>query len=155
MSTLSILDYNSLIPLQLTIDKSQNLMYNVYTIKKGENQMKTSNANIVRDDHIRALSDFYTERGEDVKRTASNALAFPVVAPDGEEGWIEIVVKVPKWTEDDDGYSRAEEYADKVKEKAEKAIAKEAERKRKEAEREAKRAEKEKKKKEAEETKTD
>lgn len=114
--------------------------------------MKTSNANLVRDDHVRTLIEFYSKLGEDVKRTASNALAFPVVAPDGEEGWIELVVKIPKWTEDDDGYSRAEDYANKVQERAEKAATKEAERKRKEAEREAKKAEKEAKKKEKETT---
>ena len=108
--------------------------------------MKISNANIVREDQVVNLFEYFSVNGEDVRRTSSGSLAFPVVAPDGEEGWIEIVVKVPKWTEDDDGYSRAEAYADKVKEKAKKEMAKEAERKRKEAEREAKKAEKEKKK---------
>ena len=92
--------------------------------------MKTSNAAIFRENNIVALTDFFTERGEDVKRTATGSIAFPVVADDGEEGWIEVVVKIPKWTEDDDGYSRAEEYAQNVAEKAEKAKAREAERKR-------------------------
>ena len=79
--------------------------------------MKTSNAAIFRENNIVALTDFFIERGEDVKRTATGSIAFPVVADDGEEGWIEVVVKIPKWTEDDDGYSRAEEYAQNVAEK--------------------------------------
>ena len=117
--------------------------------------MKTSNAAIFRESNIVALTDFFIERGEDVKRTATGSIAFPVVADDGEEGWIEVVVKIPKWTEDDDGYSRAEEYAQNVAEKAEKAKAREAERKRKEAEREAKKAERERQKAETESAKTD
>lgn len=117
--------------------------------------MKTSNAAIFRETNIVALTDFFTERGEDVKRTATGSIAFPVVADDGEEGWIEVVVKVPKWTDDDDGYSKAAEYAQKVAEKAEKAEAREAERKRKEAERKAKKAECEAKKAEAEAAKVD
>ena len=88
--------------------------------------MKTSNAAIFRESNIVALTDFFAERGEDVKRTATGSIAFPVVADDGEEGWIEVVVKVPKWTEDDDGYSKAAEYAQKVAEKAEKAEARES-----------------------------
>ena len=117
--------------------------------------MKTSNAAIFRETNIVTLTDFFAERGEDVKRTATGSIAFPVVADDGEEGWIEVVVKVPKWTDDDDGYSKAAEYAQKIAEKAEKAEAREAERKRKEAEREAKKAEKERKKAEAEAAKAE
>lgn len=113
--------------------------------------MKTVNANLLRDTYVTTFADFLAERNEDVHRTGSNSIAFPVVSADGEEGWIEVVVKVPKWTEDDDGYSRASDYAAKVEEKKEKAIAKEAERKRKEEERNRKAAEKEAKKKAKEE----
>lgn len=117
--------------------------------------MKTVNAANFRESNIVALTDFFAERGEDVKRTATGSIAFPVVADDGEEGWIEVVVKVPKWTDDDDGYSKAAEYAQKCREKAEKAEAREIERKRKEAERKAKKAEREAKKAEAEAAKVD
>lgn len=109
--------------------------------------MKTVNANLLRETYITNISDFFTNNSEDVHRTGSNSIAFPVVSADGEEGWIEVVVKVPKWTEDDDGYSRASDYSAKVEEKKEKAIAKEAERKRKEEERKRKAEEKEAKKK--------
>lgn len=108
--------------------------------------MKTSNAAIFRESNIVALTDFFIERGEDVKRTATGSIAFPVVADDGEEGWIEVVVKIPKWTEDDDGYSRAEEYAQNQEKKAQKAKEKAAEKVKKiakdEARREAKKTEK-------------
>lgn len=112
--------------------------------------MKTINAKIFRETNVSALTEYFMARGEDVKRTAAGSIAFPVVAEDGEEGWLEIVVKVPKWNEDDDGYSRAEEYAAKVIDQEERAATKEAERKRKEAERAAKKAEKEAKKAEKE-----
>lgn len=112
--------------------------------------MKTINAKIFRESNVSALTEYFMARGEDVKRTAAGSIAFPVVAEDGEEGWLEIVVKVPKWTEEDDGYSRAEEYAAKVIEQEERATAREAERKRKEEERKRKAAEKEAKKAEKE-----
>ena len=117
--------------------------------------MKTANANKLRAKAIEAIMAYFVEANEDCGMIASNSFNFPVVADDGEEGWVEVVVKIPKWTEDDDGYSRAEEYAQNVAEKAEKAKAREEERKRKEAEREAKKAEKERKKAEAEAAKTD
>ena len=90
--------------------------------------MKMSNANVVRE----------AFGVEDVQRIATGAIAFPVVAEDGEEGWVEIDVKIPKWTEDDDGYAKAEEYRIHCAEMAEKAEAKAKEKAKKEAERKAK-----------------
>ena len=84
--------------------------------------MKLSNANEIRARLIRALDDYFDKCGEDVDLIASNTLNFPVVADDGEEGWVEIVVKVPKGTKDEeyDGYGRREQYEIDLKEKAEK-----------------------------------
>lgn len=106
--------------------------------------MKVTNAKTVREKYVSQLFEIFTE-GEDVSRISSGSIAFPVVAEDGEEGWVEIVVKIPKWSDDDDGYSRAREY--------EIACADKAEREKEKAEAKAKKiAEKEKKKKEKEET---
>lgn len=82
--------------------------------------MKLANANVIRAKVIESLLSVY--EGEDVGMIASNIFNFPVVADDGEEGWVEVVVKVPKGTKDEeyDGYSRREQYEFDCKEKAEK-----------------------------------
>ena len=84
--------------------------------------MKLANANAIRARIIRALDDYFDKCGEDIGTIASNTLNFPVVAEDGEEGWVEVVVKVPKGTKDEeyDGYGRREQYELDLKEKAEK-----------------------------------
>ena len=84
--------------------------------------MKLANANSLRTQFVRTLSDFFADKGEDVGMIASNTFNFPVVAEDGEEGWVEIVVKVPKGTKDEeyDGYGRRQSYALDLQEKAEK-----------------------------------
>ena len=106
--------------------------------------MKVTNAKIIREKYVSQLFEVFREE-EDVNRISSGSIAFPVVADDGEEGWVEIVVKIPKWSDDDDGYSKAREYeiacADKAEREKEKAEAKAT-----------KIAEKEKKKKEKDET---
>lgn len=80
--------------------------------------MKLANANAIRAKVIESLLSVY--EGEDVGMIASNIFNFPVVADDGEEGWVEVVVKVPKGTKDEeyDGYSRREQYELDCKEKA-------------------------------------
>ncbi len=84
--------------------------------------MKLANANAIRARIVRALDDYFDKCGEDVGTIASNTLNFPVVAEDGEEGWVEIVVKVPKGTKDEeyDGYGRRQQYEIELQEKAEK-----------------------------------
>ena len=84
--------------------------------------MKLANANALRAQFVRMFSDFLTDKGEDVGMIASNAINFPTVAEDGEEGWVEVVVKVPKGTKDEeyDGYGRRQSYALDLQEKAEK-----------------------------------
>lgn len=71
--------------------------------------MKMSNKNALRSKFVRALYDFISEKGEDVGMITSGSFNLPVVTPDGEEGWVEIIVKVPN-DESDDGYGKREEY---------------------------------------------
>lgn len=77
---------------------------------------------------------------EDVLRTGTGEIAFPVVDEEGEDNWVIISVKIPVGSRDGevyDGYSMAEDYTMKVaakEEKAKEAAAKKA----KKAERDAK-----------------
>lgn len=82
--------------------------------------MKTANANKFRVKAIEAIMAYFVEANEDCGMIASNSFNFPIVAEDGEEGWIEVVVKIPK---EDDGYEKREEYKIKVRNRAEKAKA--------------------------------
>lgn len=86
--------------------------------------MKLANQNAIRADYIKRLFEYLGgyPHDEDCGMIASNTFNFPVVADDGEEGWVEIVVKVPKGTKDEeyDGYARREQYEIDLKEKAEK-----------------------------------
>ena len=107
--------------------------------------MKTTTANTIRERYLSAIMSYFTD--EDIGRIASNSFNFPIVE-DGEEGWVEIVVKVPKET-GDEGYGKREEYTLKVKEKEERAKAS-AEAKAKKIERDKKMREEKKRKKEEE-----
>lgn len=82
-------------------------------------------ADKVRAQYIEKIFQYLESLGEDVGMIESNSFNFPVVL-DGEEGFVEVVVKVPK-DRGDDNYMKRETYADKVrerKERAEKAAAK-------------------------------
>lgn len=84
--------------------------------------MKLANANIIRKIVIENLFTYLNDyRENDCGMIASNSFNFPIVAADGEEGWVEIIVKVPKGTKDEeyDGYGRREQYELDLKEKAE------------------------------------
>ena len=109
--------------------------------------MKTANANKFRAKAIEAIMAYFVEANEDCGMIASNSFNFPIVAEDGDEGWIEVVVKVPK---EDDGYEKREEYDMKTKERAEKRKA-QAEAKAKKIEHDRKAREEKKKAKEARE----
>ena len=109
--------------------------------------MKTVNANKFRARAIEAIMAYFVEANEDCGMIASNSFNFPIVADDGDEGWIEVVVKIPK---EDDGYEKREEYDMKTKERAEKRKA-QAEAKAKKIERDRKAREEKKKAKEARE----
>lgn len=103
--------------------------------------MKLANANIVRADLLKVLADYLAERGEDVGQISSHELNFPIVAADGEEGWVEISIKVPK-DEADDGYLKRESYTLAVAEKAQKVAAAKEKKEKKAAADAKKRAEK-------------
>ena len=82
-------------------------------------------ADKVRSLYIKELFDYFANKGEDVGMIASNSFNFPTVM-DGEELFLEVVVKVPK-DGGDDNFLKRDTYADKVrerKERAEKAAAK-------------------------------
>ena len=79
--------------------------------------------NELREKILKIVMDYFTEKGEDVMQTNSNECAFPCVDSDGNDKWIQIVVKVPTGGRDEDGYDGywvAESYKMKVKEKEEK-----------------------------------
>lgn len=91
----------------------------------------------LRQKHLEMLIKMYEAEGFEVLRVASGTIAIPEVDSEGNEGWIEIPVKVPKGSRDGDaydGYSLAEDYKMKQDAKAAKA----AERERKAAEAKAK-----------------
>ena len=70
--------------------------------------------NELREKVLKTIMDFFTEKNE---------CAFPCVDSDGNDKWIQIVVKVPTGGRDEDGYDGygvAESYRIKVKEKEEK-----------------------------------
>lgn len=107
--------------------------------------MKIANANAIRASIIENLFNHMEICKEDCGMIASNSFNFPVVSDDGEEGWVEIVVKIPK---EDEGYEKREEYQMKVKEKEKKKKA-QAEAKAKKIEKDKKLREQKKKEKES------
>ena len=84
--------------------------------------MKLANANAIRTKIVTDLFEHLSNAGEDCGMITSNSFNFPAVV-DGEEGWVEVVVKVPK-DDGDDGYGKREEYSLKLAANAEKAKAK-------------------------------
>lgn len=82
--------------------------------------MKIANQNIVRAKYLEIVRNALVD--EDVGQIASNSINFPIVI-DGEEGWVEIVVKVPK-ENGDEGYDKRVSYEIALKEKSEKEKAK-------------------------------
>ena len=107
----------------LFLDNQIKKVYNKDTKEERKcSKVKLTNANAIRARIVRALGIYFDQVGEDVDLIASNTLNFPVVAEDGEEGWVEVVVKVPKGTKDEeyDGYGRRQQYELELQEKAEK-----------------------------------
>ena len=105
-----------------SLDFFEVFCYNIDTKEKEVLTMKNTNANAIRSRVIEAVMAYFVEANEDCGMIASNSFNFPIVAEDGEEGWVEIVAKVPKGTKDEeyDGYGRREQYELDLKEKAEK-----------------------------------
>ena len=104
--------------------------------------MKLINANAARARYIDKILHFLSEDGEDVALTTSNTCNLPIVE-DGEEGVLEIVVKVVKKPYDECMQER-EDYVHKLAEQAEKKAQREAEAAAKKAKAEAKATAKEK-----------
>lgn len=110
--------------------------------------MNTKNSNAMREKWTPIMKETLEQLGEDVGQVASNVINFPVVAEDGEEGWIEIKIVVPK---SNDGFEKREDYQWKIEEQ-ERRIKEEREEKKKKIERDEKRR-REMKRKQEEETK--
>lgn len=102
--------------------------------------MKLAVANAIRAEYVDKIGKFMTENEEDIGMISSNCFNFPIVTEDGEEAWVEVTVKVPKGTKDEeyDGYARREQYQISCQEKADKKAKREAESK---AKKEKKKAE--------------
>lgn len=98
--------------------------------------MKLTIANAVRSRYINEIMEYLAAKGEDVALTTSNTCNMPFVE-DGEEGVLEVVVKVVK-KDYDFCMQEREDYIAKCAEKAER----DEERKRNAAEKAAKAAEK-------------
>jgi len=89
---------------------------------------------LLRNEYLKRIIEAFAET-EDVLRTKSNEIAFPVVGCEGNEDFIVITVKVPtganKGAEPYDGYELAEEYQMKLKEKEQKEKEREEKKKKK------------------------
>lgn len=81
--------------------------------------MKVAMKNAIREHYIKAVHSLFDE--EDCDMITSHSVNFPIVQ-EGEEGWVEVIVKVPNY-DGDEGYALREEYEMKCKERAEKAKA--------------------------------
>lgn len=84
---------------------------------------QTALDNELRAVYIEKVAELFKADGEEVLRTGSSEVAFPVVDSEGNEKFIVVSVKVPKGERKDgyvpyDGYSVAEEYAINQREKA-------------------------------------
>ena len=71
--------------------------------------MKKVNEDAIRARLTKELYNLYAANGEDCGMITSNCFNFPVVTEDGEEGWVEITVKVTKEA-GDEGYDKRTEY---------------------------------------------
>lgn len=86
---------------------------------------QTALDNELRAVYIEKVAELFKADGEEVLRTGSSEVAFPVVDSEGNEKFVVVSVKVPKGERKDgyvpyDGYSVAEEYEINQREKAEK-----------------------------------
>ena len=93
--------------------------------------MTTKLQNTERAKWVQKLFAYLEAEGEDVGMIASNVVNLPTVAEDGTEYEIEITVKIPKSTEDNDCFAKRQGYAIRLAEKAEKAKEAEAKKQRK------------------------
>lgn len=76
-----------------------------------------------REEYLEKITNFFKET-EDVLRTNSNEISFPITDEEGNEDFIQVVVKIPTGSRDGEpynGYDKAEDYALKIRLKEEKA----------------------------------
>lgn len=91
---------------------------------KIEKLSDTQANNLIREEIIQNLKEYFTARGEEFLRTAQGEFCFPTVDKNGEDKFVQIVVKIPKGSRDGepfDGYGLAEDFQIRSEEKAEKA----------------------------------
>lgn len=84
--------------------------------------MKKVNQDKLRTQITEDLIKYFISKSEDAAQVTSGSFNFPTEI-DGEEGFVEIVVKIPKYS-DDEGYALREEYQIKLKNKAERELRK-------------------------------
>lgn len=78
----------------------------------------------LRTAYLRKAKEAFEQLGEEVLVTGSGEIAIPCLDAEGNEKWVQIVVKVPSGSRDGepfDGYSLEEDYRMKQAEKEEKA----------------------------------
>ena len=87
------------------------------------------NTDLLRAQYTEDLAEFLSQKYEvDVCRTAAGTLMIPVLDADRNERWIKFSIIIPKnadESEGTDGYSLANDYAQKIAEKAAKKAEKE------------------------------
>lgn len=69
--------------------------------------------NQLRKKYLEMLKEFFSNRDEEVLVTGTNELCFPCVDDEGNEKFIQLVIKIPKGSRDGevfDGYSLAEDF---------------------------------------------
>ena len=69
--------------------------------------------NQLRKRYLEMLKEFFNNRDEEVLVTGTNELCFPCVDEEGNEKFIQLVIKIPKGSRDGeafDGYSLAEDF---------------------------------------------
>ena len=69
--------------------------------------------NQLRKRYLEMLKEFFNNRDEEVLVTGTNELCFPCVDDEGNEKFIQLVIKIPKGSRDGeafDGYSLAEDF---------------------------------------------
>ena len=98
--------------------------------------MKLAVANAARARYISQIMEFLADQGEDVALVTSNSCNLPIVE-DGEEGVLEVVVKVVKKDYDECMQERTD-YQMKLQEQAEKKAEREKAAEKKAAEKKAK-----------------
>lgn len=74
----------------------------------------------LRQEFFAKVVEYFKSIDEDVLRVGTATLAIPCVDADGDDSFVEIVVKVPTGSKDEayDGYALAEDYSIKAEAKA-------------------------------------